>query len=290
MGELATVGLDYIREQVYRALVSSPDRTVDDLHAHLPAALRPRLAETVAALVADGLVTVRPGEPPRYTAVAPDVALDALVAGRAAALSATRRAIADLADRYRDRHARPDPDRVVEEVVGDSAVAHRFAQLHLLARVEVRRMDTTAAPVPALPPGVNRRTVLTAADPTDPGVRVTAAVPARMLLCDERFALVRTQADKALLVRQSALIRALGALFESVWDGARPAAAGTNEPAAEDRQILALLATGATDETIGRRVGTSTRTVRRRIHDLMNRTGVTTRLQLGLEASRRGWV
>jgi DNA-binding NarL/FixJ family response regulator len=63
-----------------------------------------------------------------------------------------------------------------------------------------------------------------------------------------------------------------------------------DEPSAVDRKLLGLLATGATDATIAKQLGLSDRTVHRRIHALITRLGVSTRLQAGYEACRRGWL
>jgi len=67
---------------------------------------------------------------------------------------------------------------------------------------------------------------------------------------------------------------------------ARPA--GT--PDESTRALLALLAAGLTDEAIARSLGISLRTVQRRIHDLMETLGATTRFQAGMAARERGWV
>jgi DNA-binding NarL/FixJ family response regulator len=45
---------------------------------------------------------------------------------------------------------------------------------------------------------------------------------------------------------------------------------------------------GAKDETIARQLGVSLRTVRRRVAELMDELGASTRFQAGMEAVRRG--
>ena len=45
-----------------------------------------------------------------------------------------------------------------------------------------------------------------------------------------------------------------------------------------------------TDAAAGAQLGLSVRTVQRRVAELMERAGVTTRIQLGAEAVRRGWA
>ncbi|WP_406385668.1 response regulator transcription factor [Streptomyces sp. NBC_01618] len=69
---------------------------------------------------------------------------------------------------------------------------------------------------------------------------------------------------------------------EGVQSGASP----TNE----SRQLLSYLSAGLTDESIARELGVSERTVARRIVRLQEMLGARTRFQLGVQASRRGWL
>jgi DNA-binding NarL/FixJ family response regulator len=52
-----------------------------------------------------------------------------------------------------------------------------------------------------------------------------------------------------------------------------------------DRQLLGLLASGATDTVIARTFDWSIRTVQRHIHELMQTVGARTRFQIGMEAT-----
>ncbi|MFE7357241.1 response regulator transcription factor [Streptomyces sp. NPDC057543] len=56
------------------------------------------------------------------------------------------------------------------------------------------------------------------------------------------------------------------------------------------RQLLTYLSGGLTDESIARELGVSERTVARRITRLQQMLGARTRFQLGVQASRRGWL
>jgi predicted transcriptional regulator/DNA-binding CsgD family transcriptional regulator len=58
----------------------------------------------------------------------------------------------------------------------------------------------------------------------------------------------------------------------------------------EEQAILALIGAGLKDEVIARRLGMSTRSLRRRSHELMVELGADNRFQAGVEAARRGWV
>ncbi|MFD0567083.1 hypothetical protein ACFQ2M_37865 [Kitasatospora saccharophila] len=47
---------------------------------------------------------------------------------------------------------------------------------------------------------------------------------------------------------------------------------------------------GHTDESAGRKLGLSLRTVRRMMQDLMNRLGAESRFQAGAQAVRNDWI
>jgi DNA-binding NarL/FixJ family response regulator len=58
----------------------------------------------------------------------------------------------------------------------------------------------------------------------------------------------------------------------------------------EARNLLMLLASGLTDQGIARSLGWSIRTTQRRIHALMDDLGASTRFQMGMSATTRGWL
>jgi len=100
------------------------------------------------------------------------------------------------------------------------------------------------------------------------------------------------------VVRSSALMEGLIALFETLWRFAYPLDVLQNDadenPSADsicddDRRLLALLAAGVPDAIIGRQLGISPNTVQRRIHALMARLGAATRFQ-GLHTALHGWI
>ncbi|MFB9905587.1 helix-turn-helix transcriptional regulator [Allokutzneria oryzae] len=96
----------------------------------------------------------------------------------------------------------------------------------------------------------------------------------------------------ALVIRPSSLLTALSNVFETLWKVAVPASAAGPGPVVDDRerQVLTLMASGATDDAIARRLGLSRRTVVRRMAELLRRLGATTRFQAGVQAARRGWL
>lgn len=56
------------------------------------------------------------------------------------------------------------------------------------------------------------------------------------------------------------------------------------------RSLLELLAEGHTDESAGRKLAVSTRSVQRTMTVLTQRLGAGSRFQAGVEATRKGWV
>jgi DNA-binding CsgD family transcriptional regulator len=92
-----------------------------------------------------------------------------------------------------------------------------------------------------------------------------------------------------LLVRAPALVALVRELFDQYWERATPLVTrDPAEPSDERSQILELLMLGTKDESIARQLGVSLRTVRRRVADLMDELGASTRFQAGMEAARRG--
>jgi len=73
-------------------------------------------------------------------------------------------------------------------------------------------------------------------------------------------------------------------------DGPPDAATGLRAPTVDERDLLAFVAAGATDDVIARQLGISPRTLRRRLHDLFDELGASNRFHAGVEAARRGWV
>lgn len=89
-------------------------------------------------------------------------------------------------------------------------------------------------------------------------------------------------------------LTALCALFESVWDGARPlgeaALRDTLGLSPQESTTIELLAQGHTDESIAKRLGVSQRTARRIATDLMERLGARSRFEAGVRSVQRGWL
>lgn len=134
-------------------------------------------------------------------------------------------------------------------------------------------------------------------------VRLTDRPITRMLIFDEQVAVVPidplNSRRGALIVRQDGLVGGFLDLFRQTWDAAHElpiADSGESTPTDDDeitdqdRQVLALLASGRTDEVAARTAGVSVRHLRRRISRLMVILDAGSRFEAGVEAARRGWI
>ncbi|WP_426512949.1 transcriptional regulator TrmB [Dactylosporangium sp. McL0621] len=309
---LGVLGLDPDEERLYRCLVAGGG-TPDDIAARSGV---PRATELLDALVARGLAVAGPHG--TLTAAPPAIALGALLRRQRDHLHAAELALLALAE----EHARtgPGPGSVVEVLTDVAAVRHRFAQVQLAARHDVRSLVVPGlAVVPhkdnsagddGLRRGVRYRVIVDRASLAEPGlvqlaaasiaegeqIRVVDRTPVKMIIADGRVAMLpllsgRHTEPASLLVHPSGLLDALIALFESLWEHAYPL--WTDEGAELeplDRRVLTLLLAGLTDQAIAGQLDTSLRTVQRRIHALMQRAGAETRIQLGWHAARKGWA
>lgn len=131
--------------------------------------------------------------------------------------------------------------------------------------------------------------------------RVVHLAPTKMLLVDNEVALLPLttsdrSVDSAVVVRSSTMLAGITRIFDDLWRCAAPFSATGEHPGADDtpseeeRWILSLLASGATDDAIGRMMGFSARTAHRRVRELVARLGVETRFQAGVQAVKLGWL
>ena len=133
--------------------------------------------------------------------------------------------------------------------------------------------------------------------------RTLAELPLKMFMGDSRSAVLPLDPvglidGATLVVHPSALLTALEGIFETFWQLAQPIARphphqhpGDDDPVTPlQRDILALLAAGATDSQIATRLNLSRSTVVRSCATLFQLLGATTRFQAGIYAQRRGWL
>lgn len=132
--------------------------------------------------------------------------------------------------------------------------------------------------------------------------RSVPVLPVRLKIYDRRVAVVQADVGstevRAAQIEIPGVVQGLVALFEHVWESAQPFGAGARPdgvpdddvPSAQERELLALLAEGFTDEGVARKLGVSVRTVRRSVAGLMRRLNAQSRFQAAVHAAERGWV
>ncbi|MEV6941121.1 LuxR C-terminal-related transcriptional regulator [Streptomyces sp. NPDC051172] len=132
-------------------------------------------------------------------------------------------------------------------------------------------------------------------------VRTAPSLPMRLLVVDTTAAVVSGLPEQgptsALLFSSRPVVLAMRALFQAYWDhaswfpqGATPGEAAPDEITPLERRLLELLAGGLTDSAVARALGISVRTERRKMAELMQRLGVSSRFAAGVQATRRQWI
>jgi len=321
---LEAIGLDEAHTAVYRVLLSLPSADLEQVAR--AASLSVREARGILDDLEElGLIARQASAPDRVVASPPSVALRPILLDRERRLTAAHEALVHLSDLYREGAAQRAAPDVVDVVLGPEAVVQRLGQLQASAKNEVCAFvledvalmagaDNTEEDL-ALARGVRYRVVVETAVLDRPGfvdvvreleplgeeVRVLPSLPTRLFLADGSLALLpmyshgERKVSGALLVHPSGLLDLVNAMFEEAWRNAPRLFAERAEvvepvEAPVDRDLLKLLLLGLTDAAAGAQLGISVRTVQRRVAELMELAEVTTRIQLGAEAVRRGWV
>ena len=309
---LETVGVEPPDEEAYRALLSAPGCDVRDLAEQLGRDERD-LADTVGRLEKLGLLTTTSDDPVRLLPTRPDVAVDALVAVRRAELDRVRAEARVMMTELRAQEQHR-PENLVEVIVGQEAIAARFAQLLNGTGQQLLVLDRPPyASLPGdsdpkvrgllgdgvvvhgiyspdsldIPGGVDE--AYSAADAGETS-RVHPQVPMKLAVFDGKIALlplaVDQLVDSALVVHPCALLDALIEMFWLLWDQAVPVVPSAKADPT-DARLMTLLAAGFKDDAIARQLALSSRTVGRRVAELMETLGARTRFQAGIHAQRR---
>lgn len=314
-GLLDGLGLPEAEQNAYLRVLAAPHCTSAQLAEQL-SVTEGRAERILLALASSGLVNRGGVDPVRWTAAAPDVAVEALLLRREEELCRTRGRVAELMRAYR-RAQRPHADDLVEVVTGQSAIADRWRQLQDAARRHLLLFDKPPHIVRAdvdlerslIARGVRIRAVYEAGSVGAPGrlaeirdvvgageeARMLPELPCKLAVVDDRWAMLPvatgSELGAALLVRAASLLDALTGMFEAYWQRAvRVLEAPPPDRAAGDRraELLTLLSAGFTDDSIARQLGVSTRTVQRWVREVMDSLGARTRFQAGIQAARTG--
>lgn len=314
------LGLGQVEELIYDALLLNPESSFRDLSSELELSTR-ELNRGLAVLREQGFVTETATRPRRFVPAPPDVAAEGLVLKRQEELQAARMAAARLVERHRVSMERTGSRDLLEIVMGANAITPRVLQLERTAREEVLLIDRPPYRVtpdeveretPVLERGVRYRVIYTREALERPGrlekihrlieageeARVLPEVPTKFLIFDRRVAVVPLNirepgTDEVVIIHASFLLDALAMFFDTLWERAVPLGGQASEQGspAPFTEFLPMLAAGLKDETVGRALGWSPRTVARRVHELMEDLGAKTRFQAGwVAASTYGTV
>lgn len=319
----AVTGLDPLAGRVFEHLVAVPSAAVAEVAAAV--GVPPEEAERALRYLADSALALRvDGPAARWAAGPPRSSLGALLARRRAELARVEGLVERLYEVY-EAVSGPRAAQVVEVLDRAEEVPVRYGQLLKGTSVEVLHLakppyvtgPRAATGELGVAPGVRMRSVYetegftdavslrTALRGTGQGgqLRLASRLPVKLAVFDRAAALLPVRADRpaagSLVVHSPALVGALVALFESVWERAEPvslvsrhdgpAPRGTG-PDRRTREILHMMATGMKDETIARVLKVSRRTVQKHVSDAGALLGARTRFQIALLAAERGWL
>jgi DNA-binding CsgD family transcriptional regulator len=320
------VELDDETQAVYGAMLADGSLGVDGLARRLgldESAVR----RALDALADNALVELHAGDAEPPTAIPPRVGLAKMLARAEADIAAQQSRVASLRATMERIAAEQDSRQSRESLIhleGLPQIAARLEELSSSAVFEcvslnpgrAHRPDAMAASAPrnqlAMEHGVTIRCIYQDSFRNDAATlayarwltelggraRTLPTVPMLLIVVDRAVALLpRVVGDPdsgALEVRTPALVSALLDYFETLWSIADPFGDVRHKEmtptSGTTRELLHLLARGATDEAIARKLGLSTRTVRRLMSELMASLGATSRFQAGVEAANRGWV
>ncbi|MFF2409994.1 LuxR C-terminal-related transcriptional regulator [Streptomyces sp. NPDC058092] len=318
---LQALGLSATAEAAYLALVERGPQTLTELtdRPALVGSPLDGLKEAVAELSDIGLVSRTDG---RLTAQPPRGVLEAVAERRARQARIAHESATALSRYWLDHTAGASYVEVVDTSERRGEIQSRVhngavSQVRALSIGPVGGSDRVPEVGPgtldALDRGIDYRVVYSANILQDPKAlevahecvargeqaRVFPDFTLNVLVCDDRFAVVSVAAPNrtghhSVVVQPSGLLDGLIGVFESYWRIAVPLPPACepvkSEAAPEGRQLLSYLSAGLTDESIAREFGVSERTVARRIARLQEKLGAKTRFQLGVQASRRGWL
>lgn len=313
---LESLGLNREEQDLYEELVSRPPVCAAELADRSVALVK---------LVELDLVTLVSTDPPRYVVLPPDTALDVLARRRERELTDARRKMVELTVRFHGSTMRREPADLVEVLHGDQEIAQTMSRLLLGARNEVCGWDAppyrddpnqvNQLEIDQLKRGVSFRVIYDRRSSVDRPGRLAALiqgiadgeqarvgdVPMKLIVTDAPMAFVpfdvhATHHETALLVHDPVMVEGLAALFELYWRKAVPLATydpqppATDRPTAAERDLLALLMSGFTDNEMAVHLGWSERTVRKHIDGMRHRLDADTRFEAGYQAVLRGWL
>lgn len=250
IGRLTSLGLTSYEAKAYLALIRRDSSTAAEV-SRLSGLPRQRVYDVLTSLVDKGLATTRPGSPVKYSAAAPDVAVQRLLAHHRNELSRLEEAatttVGELTPAYREGLRFTDPLEYIEVLRDAAAISERFNELQGAVQREI--LIFTRPPY-AIPPQENveglkllrertARSVYEYSLFDDPGhveavrqfvrageqARFVESLPLKLAIFDERivvFGLEDPHGGSSALtlavVEHPALAQILRIAFMSVWE------------------------------------------------------------------------
>lgn len=325
---LGELGLDTVSEQVYRALLAEPSLDAGLLAERLGLS-QSEVGDALDELADLALLRMSRIESGRWRPVSLERGIALLLQRQQEQLEARRKALqeshaaAEAAVRGTHLH-RPGPSAGVEHLADLDEIQSRMESLAQTATGEmcsivpgIMRAEALHAARPLdtelLARGVGQKMLCHEQIRNNPTalayeldmvrlgaqIRTAPTLPQRLLIVDRATAVVpydpTTTGRGAVLITVPGIVAALGELFDRLWADAAPLGQDqTMDPdtglTAAERELLKILATGATDEAAAKRLGVSLRTVKRRMENLTRRLNAGSRFEAGLRAAQRGWL
>ncbi len=312
-------------ETVYRWLVVHPGSTASEVAGAL-GQTRGTAQRLLDKIEMKGLATHSPERIRCYLPTSPDIAIEAMIIQRQKDFQRVRDLVQELQEQasvQRQTHQ----ERMVEMITSPEAERQIFENIPRTALHEVNGLVRPPVRVSRLSEahdyepqraaqarGVKYRSIVDSGFLSLPDalasvrsdvasgeeIRVLSELPFKMVLADHKIALIPLnlqQSDSpSLLVRSSALLDALYALFDILWKQASPFTLtrdGQANPSAPSdlpegtNELLALMAAGLNDKKIAAEMGMSASTLTRRISEIMHAFNARNRFQLARLTERR---
>ncbi|MGW3556408.1 LuxR C-terminal-related transcriptional regulator [Streptomyces sp. NPDC000963] len=324
---LDVLGIDATAEVVYREMLAHPQEGVAELVRRLE--LSEREVRTALDTLGElALVWHSPEDPQSFHVVDPHLAAEILLARERAELAAQQQRVQEAqaaAVQLKSEFTQEGPKDEVHRLTGVDSVRDYLAALHdkvqdellTLAPGGAQTEDNLRSSRPIadalLARGVRMRTVYLDSVRNDPPtvahadwlaerggrIRTVPSLPNRLIICDRKIAIVAVDPDDtsagAVVLQTAGVVASLYALFENVWQTARPMTEAARPSdgqglSPQQLEVLRLLSLGYTDDYVAARLGVSGRTARRIATKIMDHLGARSRFQAGLHAAARGLI
>ncbi len=254
INRLGRLGLTSYEARAYAALIKRGSYTAAQVAriANLP---RQRIYDVLGSLVAKGLASTRPGSQLKYAAVAPELAIERLMARQRAQLAELEADAAAIVERltpdFEAGQVHTDPLEYIEVLRDRSAINERFAELQAQVKREI--LVFTKPPY-AKPPqenveGIEVSHKVTARSLYEASVfedtaavagierfveageqaRVVDRLPLKLVIIDETIVmfgmedpLANSEALTIVVVEHPSLAKVLKVAFDAIWATAVP--------------------------------------------------------------------